>query len=494
MYLTAEGYRLVKKSAGSMEFHKDDDKIVVLTSREPMTYFNRNDSSDKGLFFKYILKREQNFYKAIEKALSITQQTFDGLSLDPLEKTKKKPIKSLESNYHIVPLTNKEFLNRNRGISDDTLNDMKFKGRIFNAYHFRDNGGMIPNTAFPKYDLDGNIKNYILHNKPYRSKIDQKVRKFRLVLNRKTNFLFYSKPPSGEHINIVAGESAMDLLAYKELKGKQDDFYISFGGNVFSKKLEFFSALVQKVTQGKSYSVQSIMDHDQKGFEFDLELFNTLSDSSGSMVYLESHILKGRVGLKFHYNENSRNAIGADEAFFRKHVGHPLLKADDGSPLVQFTRFAQRIVFEFQLNDLTKGFDTGERNLGFEFLVHKLAERYLDHPFKIEKSDAKDWNDELIRHKRPKTIVVPFKDKNAISLGDMIELKLAKGPEGSRNQGRVIEKRNTGVLCDFGLTYRYAIPYSGIKNIIKELKNTSKGTGKEFKNTFKNNNLQNNIL
>src|SRR5690554_3446583 len=71
MYLRSNGYTLANKSAGSLEFHSERDRIVLQTSRNPITYFNRNDSTDKGLFFKYLLHRNPNFYKAIKLGLEI---------------------------------------------------------------------------------------------------------------------------------------------------------------------------------------------------------------------------------------------------------------------------------------------------------------------------------------------------------------------------------------------------------------------------------------
>ncbi|KKK74272.1 hypothetical protein LCGC14_2885420, partial [marine sediment metagenome] len=77
MYLHRNGYRLVKKSAGSMEFKNDRDSIVLQTSRRPVTYFNRNDSLDKGLFFKYLLRRSANFYMAIKSGLEIMDRSYN---------------------------------------------------------------------------------------------------------------------------------------------------------------------------------------------------------------------------------------------------------------------------------------------------------------------------------------------------------------------------------------------------------------------------------
>lgn len=81
---------------------------------------------------------------------------------------------------------------------------------------------------------------------------------------------------------------------------------------------------------------------------------------------------------------------------------------------------------------------------------------------------------------------------NVIAVGDKIELHTAKGPEGGTNQGLVKSIKKNGVVCDFGLNYTYAIPYSAIHSHFK------KSTAKLFewdnetsKTNSKNNNLQN---
>ena len=155
MYLNQNGYTLIKQSTGSMEFKNDTDCIVLHTARNPITYFNRNDSNDKGLFFTYLKNRKGNFYKAVQVGLEIVNRTFD-IGNTNIEIQKPKPVtKSLEENYNIVPLRNSNYLRVQRGISNSTLNSTPFRGRICNAYHVRDNGGKIANIAFPKYDLDG---------------------------------------------------------------------------------------------------------------------------------------------------------------------------------------------------------------------------------------------------------------------------------------------------------------------------------------------------
>ena len=111
-YLIHLGYKLLKKSAGSMEFVNDSDRIVLTTSRSPVTYFNRNDSSDKGRFFKYLNNRESNFYETVKKGLDIIKRSHEYENIQVAKKSTTK--KTLEENYNIVPLSNPIYLTKER--------------------------------------------------------------------------------------------------------------------------------------------------------------------------------------------------------------------------------------------------------------------------------------------------------------------------------------------------------------------------------------------
>lgn len=189
-----------------MEFQNDEDRIVVQTLRKPMTYFNRNDSFDKGLFFKYLMQRSSNFYTAVKSGLEIIDRKYNMDDI-AIKMTKPKAFKkSLEDNYNIVPLRNSNYLRVQRGISKKTINSTPFKDRIYNAYHIRDNGGKIANIAFPKYDLEDNPKNYILYNKPYRSKVDNEVKKVSFGIEPERPFSLLLKANNKPYKNYFWGK------------------------------------------------------------------------------------------------------------------------------------------------------------------------------------------------------------------------------------------------------------------------------------------------
>lgn len=491
MYLYQNGYKLTNKSVGSMEFHNDEDRIVLQTKRNPVTYFNRNDSFDKGLFFKYLMQRSENFYTAVKTGLEIAHKSY-GLETDTVQPKKSNAlIRSLEDNYNIVPLRNSQYLKVQRDISQKTLGSDLFRGRIFNAYHIRDNGGKIANIAFPKYNLEVNAKNYILYNKPYRSKKDNEVKKFRLVLNQKDHFLFHSKPIENPK-NIIFGESGIDLLSYHELHGKPENFYVSFGGNVYKEKVRHFLRLVQPMLKNKEARLVSVMDNDLKGHEFDLKVFTAIINQYNSDIYIETAFRSGNVSMSIHYTQKVRGQLGHHTAILNEKLTSDIRKDDLVFGLVRCVGFSDKILLEFSLKEVVHTTHIKKKQNVFKTLLNTINALYLPFKTDLHKSCGKDWNDDLRAIKNGNyTRMETVKHQN-IAVGDKIELHTAKGPEGASNQGIVKSIKKNGVECDFGLLYTYAIPYSAIRAHFK--RNASPIIEQEnetLKMNSKNNNLQN---
>ena len=474
-----------------MEFQNDEDRIVVQTLRKPMTYFNRNDSFDKGLFFKYLMQRSANFYTAVKSGLEIIDREYD-LGDSAIKITKPQAFKkSLEENYNIVPLRNSSYLRVQRDISKKTINNTPFKGRIYNAYHIRDNGGKIANIAFPKYDLEDNPKNYILYNKPYRSKVDNEVKKFRLVLNQKDHFLFYSKPIT-KPTRIIFGESGIDLLSYHELHGKEDDFYVSFGGNVYKEKLEFFVQLIEPMLQHRSIELKSIMDNDTSGREFDLKVFTSLINQNNPDIYVESSFRQGNVSLSIHYTEKVRGSMTPHKKILVDKLNSKFRKEDLDFGMVRCIGFSDKLLLEFSLKEVMNTIHIEQGHSAFKIVLKTINSLYLPFLSSIHKSDGKDWNEDLQASKKVKYLKMESVVKVNLAVGDKIELKTAKGPEGKSNKGIIRAIKSNSIECDFGLTYTYAIPYSAIVSHLKKI--TTLSMERTTDRTNKNNNLQNHML
>lgn len=471
-----------------MEFKNDKDRIVLQMAREPVTYFNRNDSQDKGLFFMYLMKRNINFYKAVQAGLEIVNG-IGYMENTPMKVRSSKVVrKSLEENFNIVPLRNSNYLRQQRCISKTTINDPLFQGRLLNAYSIRDKRNKIANIAFPKYDLNDHPQNYILYNKSFRSSRENRIEKFRLVLNQKDHFLFYSNPikhPS----KIIVAESGIDLLSYHELQGGPDNFYVSFSGNVYQKKLEFFGQLTEDYLKSNGVSLVSIMDNDIKGFEFDLKLFTSLINRFNPKVNVESSYSHGNVSLSI----NNTSEVGVQLTNHITLLEEKLTSLIEWDKLmsnsIKWVKFMDMIKLDFSVPEIINN-DQLERGKNlFKSLIETITDFYLPFPVTIHKSKGKDWNDDLRDSKKAKYVKMETVSADFMDLGDHIELKTTKGPEGAPNLGIIKSINSNSVECDFGLKFSYTIPFSEIRAHLK--KNAPLTPEKKKWEIKNNNNLQN---
>jgi len=398
-YLLSSGFKLLKKSAGSMEFVLNDDRIVVLTSRQPATYFNRNDSGDKGRFFKFIRQRSDNFYEAVKSGLSAINRDYEYQEVAP---QKVKPTgRTIEENYNIVPLENPVYMMKERRISKETLNSNAFIGRVFNAYHFRDRGGRIANIAFPKYDLNDQPVNYIIYNKPYKDKESGEIKKFRLVLNKKDAFLFHTNFPKNGVDRIIFGESGIDLLSFYELNGKEGDFYISLGGNIYQEKMNFLSQLVAPIIEKNNVELVSAFDNDKAGHEYDVLVFTKLMNQYNKDKYVECNFKNGMVELKVHYNHSAIAQIGIDS----KKIAEALTISPVLIKSIRQTMFSDKLMYEFPLEDLMKlNYKSFQNTNGLKLFMLALNETFLPFRTDIIKSNSNDWNQDLMDSKKKVSI------------------------------------------------------------------------------------------
>ncbi len=461
-FLHRSGYALIKKSANSMEFQNSKDRIVLHTGRNPVTYFNRNDSLDKGLFFKFLLKRSNNFYEAVREGLKIANSSAQIVSI-PLKKrqatSKNKP---LELSFTIAPLENPSYLLHQRGITMATLKSVNFCGRIYNAYPNKKNGRKIANIAFPKYDLAGNPQNYILFNKSYRSKKENKFKKFRLVLNRKDHFLFYSTPIKSP-TTIVVGESAVDLLSYHQLHGNLQHFYVSFSGNVYAKKLIFFNQLIAPFFDSKKTVIKSIMDNDRKGFEFDIKLLTSLLNFHNQDLQAEVVFRRGDVDFSITYSDGSRQQL-------RTHV-HSLAETTttlEQGGWIQWIKTHDKVSWKFNIQKVMHvPIKKGETH-PFKALIETISKVYLPFHITIHKSIGKDWNDDLLNFLKEKFRKKEVGNASSMEVGDKVTLKYSVGHQNLDSIGTIVAINKDGISCQFGPGDTIMLPFGLIKRHFKQ--------------------------
>jgi len=478
-HLLQQGYKLIKASAGSKEFKKEMDSIVLNTKRNPTSYFNRNDSEDKGRFFGFINNRCTNFYEAIRLGLEAINSSH--LLLEPQKRVlTTKPNKPNPAKFSIEALTNTEYLTKFRGLSKHTLTSKVFKGRCFNAYYRNANGGKIANVALPKYQVDGTIENYTIYNKPYWCKETNKSKKFRRVFNSNYHFLFTSNPEI-RHDGIGCFESAFDAMAYYEIKEESDLFYISFAGQLDEKKMGQFFLWRDKVDPHCSLPITLAFDSDSAGLYYDLYLVVALMvreiESPKPELQKKGNLLK----LWLHY------PIVKNETLQRHYEGfsHELKKLYPGDSIVpiQIICFRNKLLFTIKMDSSLawRGHEKGEGMHWGEF-IQLIAKKLLKTEFKIAKPQLhKDWNEALIWAKNYKAI------QNLDQMGEKVSKNTWAVVSNLRNKkncpflARIIKIQKENVLCDIGQEHYVLIKKDTILQYFIERRETQQKNRKQIK-------------
>jgi len=390
-FLSNSNYDLANKSASYLEFRNKQDKIVLKSNASPVTYFNRNDSQDNGLFFNYLLNRDSNFYKAIKTGLEAINRVYE---INPILKTQKKPFKSLEENYNVTSeLVNHSYLTKERGIDKKTLELEVLKGRVLNAYHINQNKSTIPNIAFPMYNIEGNISNYRLYNKDYLCRTTNEIKKFRIVLNsEKANALFHTNLNINNIERVYACESEIDAISLIELKKDYNAAYFVFGGGLSKKKKEnFYKKLLEIQKNHPNISIIQATDNDGQGLHYDIELSAFIITKTNSEVDIEYKNKKP--GLDLLINYKNPNLIDND---FNKLKGQ---MNENNSKLLQYgyqldwLQFKDKIKWSIQnpKNNPLKS----EVKIIIKDALNTINVAYNKIPTKILKPTLGDWNDDL---------------------------------------------------------------------------------------------------
>lgn len=394
-YLNAQGYQLIKKSTGSQEFKKNDERIVLQIKRQPVTYFNRNDSSDKGRFFKFLHMRSANFYEAIKSGLGAIGQSYPAANIHTPQKSIKNFI-SLEERYNIQPLTKSVYLTEGRNLSPATLRSEAFKDRIFNAFHINDDQGHIANIALPKYGMDGSIKNYTLYNRPYRDSKDGKIKKFRLFLNERYEYLFVSNPIVKAE-KVVCAESGFDAMAYHELHGLPKTFYISMSGHIDNRKLEQFFQWTTLVGGATNLPIHLAFDHDIEGLRYDFMVLSACINRWSDRVFMELDWKRPIMQIKLNYEPKSLTEMERDVDFINKQIASG--PEEMGKVLEKAICFKDKVVWELNLVKI-QGFTHLSRDY-WKKIIGTLSECFAKDSIRMDKSPTcNDWNDELISVKK----------------------------------------------------------------------------------------------
>lgn len=182
------------------------------------------------------------------------------------------------SEFNKTPIFDFDYLVNKRKIDKSTLDNPLVKGTVFNTIFEFKTGHKNINTAFAKYDLNGNIPSLeVYYESLYKSSS--------LVIGDNDipdhhKFLWHSNVDTSKPIShVFFAESAKDAISYLELllgspTGKAKDFnpfFVSIGGNLDSQGLKEeqlkLHLSILDIVKGTQFF--SICDNDLAGEKYD---------------------------------------------------------------------------------------------------------------------------------------------------------------------------------------------------------------------------------
>ena len=210
-YAMSYGYEYIYPKSThnkAMLRHESGDLIVVVTDKDNRgLYFSFKNDWDKGTIIDFIQHRSELNLGEVRKELRPWLNQSDKAIAKPQPMSDER-ISLIQEFLEFSVLTNHPYLAK-LGISNSTLNDEKFIGRL--AVDSKDN------VIFPYYDDDG-LAGYAIYNDGLNS------------FNRSRKKALWKSNYNSEDTRLVFTKTAIDALSYHQLFPKEHTRYISTEG------------------------------------------------------------------------------------------------------------------------------------------------------------------------------------------------------------------------------------------------------------------------
>lgn len=263
---------------------EESERIILSRDREKghYIYFNPHDSSDKGSVIDFVLRRVSSDWHKVQETLdaylSGPHDSFSPIKLEP------SPLHRGIPTFDLQPFNNKTYLLQ-RGLSEQTLSDPLFAGRIFNVPHTGKNGRQFFNTAFPCFNVKGEILGLEVKNVNYTG---------HALNSRKSEACWMSRldlfPDTIEEF--VLTEGTIDALSYHQLFPPQHSrLYLSSGGMLTKGQLTLIQSLID---QRSPKRLILGMDNDLAGRRYNLHLIGQLLRSGHTYHFTAKVFLEGQ--------------------------------------------------------------------------------------------------------------------------------------------------------------------------------------------------------
>ena len=260
-YAQNNGYELDQKKSSTnciVLRDKRGDKLLVGLDEKDNHYFyySLKNETDKGSIIDFIQKRKNLNLGEVRKELrpwlnnnyspTYKPSNQPSIKLTPTSKNRYQIVAQFES---FATINNHPYLNQ-RGISQDTLDEPRFKGTI---YLDRRN-----NAVFPHFDRDG-LCGYELRNQNFKG-----------FSSGGTKGLWVSKSSSNDE-KLVICESPLDCLSYHQLFPDDQTRYFATSGTLSEKQKDLLRTAFENINEKKGEIIIAT-DKDIGGEEIAQEL------------------------------------------------------------------------------------------------------------------------------------------------------------------------------------------------------------------------------
>ena len=272
-YATAQGYIKDRQRSGgnSVSLYKGPqesrDRIVVYPNRRGGvdTYFNPNDSFDKGSVVQFQHRRGTGEWKdTIERLQQYLAEVSQPVKSRPVN-TDPEPTReaAVIRSFDLKPLTDTSYL-KSRGLSTATIQSVEFEGTIFNrTYYDRAHNRQHINTVFPIRNEQGTVA-LIMRNQ-----------KLNLMDGSKGDGLWISNVKvvgPNQADRMVITESPIDAMSFHQLKPPVEGekrMYLSTAGTMATGTPDTVQKLIDRY-QPKQIIMAN--DNDNAGIKQNINL------------------------------------------------------------------------------------------------------------------------------------------------------------------------------------------------------------------------------
>ncbi|MBO3272255.1 toprim domain-containing protein [Hymenobacter defluvii] len=272
------GYHIDKERSSSVELSRQEEKLVVTRKGDHQVYLNPHDERDQGSIIDFVKARggggaglnlgqvRQELRDYLGQPQPERQSPISGpprsIALAPNESEAERRARLVLEVLGVQPqLTDRSYLHK-RGLTDETIDNPAFQGRVFTA---QQNGHR--NVAFPLYNERGIAS------------VEQKNEGFRQLLAVPKDGIFATSPTEGKGTKVervVISESALDSMSYHQLKqdtDRRNTIYVATTGTPTERQMELIQRVIDK---HQPHEAVLANDKDAGGRRFNINYLNEL--------------------------------------------------------------------------------------------------------------------------------------------------------------------------------------------------------------------------